>query len=962
MDPRNQRDDDDNNQHDDNEYDENQDNYEDGQDNEEYDQYQEDNDYNGQPGEVNGDNEEQEASEAVPNPVEDEPDDDFPEYANEHNKQLNQIIKEKRKLIKELQTKIEDVNERSKVLKDHLKNVRTELINTQQLIDDKNKEIETEDHLKQLNERQIGRLRAALRKLEEQEVGKQERLNDIQNQIFKCNEKMEQHKLEMNYNQEELEQWSLAAKQKEEDNLALEKYRRQDDIKVKELNLEIEKLTTMLTRKQNELDQEITETQAAQIELDKTAEEFKKHHEERHKLFQQWEDALQTISRREETINQEADKYAQIKMEIEASKNLLEEKKNFNESLKGENKRTELEIQSAERTNYQKKEVNKQKAETINNLSAEVEILKNQLSAFASDLQQKKNKASALHEELLRKKQRLNNAEKKFTVQKSKLLNADDLVKELIGKSKSAEDVLKDAEKSKSDLEREVRIKEDQLFKATQNLFKLREEEANLYGEIQGNMAACRNLQAHINKLSQEFQRQQELLYNAEYQIQLMERKVARARGEKTIEEKKELEEQIKKAEAEFEKKAAEHKTLSQALRRLDDDTRAIEKQLVSVEEEKAKLSSTIEELTLENDMFALDLSKIVKTKEETLVQHDVMKLEIKNIRDNLMKATYRVYNLENRKHQLEMSMQEREKEISVHKDVLKAEYKAAEEERHKIAVELSERLNKVKNLKIKYEALVQKKQSSDGIEDINEHSQAYYVIKAAQEREELQRKGDELNAKIIQSEKELKALDNTLNHLKNRNSDFRDGFLNKGRTDKDVEQKNALEQQMNAASENYFKKKKEFASKTRDYEEDLRRYNELQNRLTYITQRKNEAELQARKLAEELKEQEQKKGRAERTLNEKKKLLASKNKTLQEDSVESIQINLDIEKNLTKTLQSGIFILFTEYPELREVLEPMLKERNIPLPEKAPSAIDVASSHHSVSSRGSAASRGRLY
>lgn len=60
---------------------------------------------------------------------------------------------------------------------------------------------------------------------------------------------MEQHKLEMNFNQEELEQWSLAAKQKEEDNLALEKYRRQDEIKVKELNLEIEKLTVRLALK-----------------------------------------------------------------------------------------------------------------------------------------------------------------------------------------------------------------------------------------------------------------------------------------------------------------------------------------------------------------------------------------------------------------------------------------------------------------------------------------------------------------------------------------------------------------------------------------------------------------------------------------------------------------------------------------------------------------------------------------
>lgn len=34
-------------------------------------------------------------------------------------------------------------------------------------------------------------------------------------------------------------------------------------------------------------------------------------------------------------------------------------------------------------------------------------------------------------------------------------------------------------------------------------------------------------------------------------------------------------------------------------------------------------------------------------------------------------------------------------------------ENKAAEEERHKIAVELAERRNKVKNLKIKYESLV---------------------------------------------------------------------------------------------------------------------------------------------------------------------------------------------------------------------------------------------------------------
>jgi len=43
-------------------------------------------------------------------------------------------------------------------------------------------------------------------------------------------------------------------------------------------------------------------------------------------------------------------------------------------------------------------------------------------------------------------------------------------------------------------------------------------------------------------------------------------------------------------------------------------------------------------------------------------------------------------------------------------------------------------------------------------------------VIQAAQQREELQRKGDELDASIRKSEKEIKALANTLEHLKARN------------------------------------------------------------------------------------------------------------------------------------------------------------------------------------------------
>lgn len=145
------------------------------------------------------------------------------------------------------------------------------------------------------------------------------------------------------------------------------------------------------------------------------------------------------------------------------------------------------------------------------------------------------------------------------------------------------------------------------------------------------------------------------------------------------------------------------------------------------------------------------------------------------------------MYGLENRKYQLEMSMEEREKEIQVHKDILVSESKAAEEERHKVAVELMYRKRRVENLRIKYEGLTQKTKSSEG--DSGDHSQAYYVIKAAQEKEELQRYGDELDGKLRKCEKEIKALSNTLDHLKMRNKNYRDKFI-QGAEGADVEKK----------------------------------------------------------------------------------------------------------------------------------------------------------------------------
>ena len=90
---------------------------------------------------------------------------------------------------------------------------------------------------------------------------------------------------------------------------------------------------------------------------------------------------------------------------------------------------------------------------------------------------------------------------------------------------------------------------------------------------------------------------------------------------------------------------------------------------------------------------------------------------------------------------------------MELQREALRAGVRTAQEEVHRVTLELRERAARVERLQNKYDILAARMKAGDG----EQHSQAYYIIKAAQEREELQRTGDELDAAIVKADKEAR-------------------------------------------------------------------------------------------------------------------------------------------------------------------------------------------------------------
>ncbi|XP_048020536.1 coiled-coil domain-containing protein 39 [Megalobrama amblycephala] len=852
--------------------------------------------------------------------------------ANSENKALEEELKRKQKEQLNLENKLNKCKDVINALTEHLKNLKQELSHAQALCKAREKETESEEHFRALAEREAGRLKQEITELENQLKTLNEKKNEQENSIFKATQKLEELKSQLNWDQQTLEAWLQESAHKDEDTMAIIKYAKQDESRIRELTLNIEKLTLEANQKRKTLNSEITESVTAQIALDKTAESFRQAHIERQEMINQWENTIEQMRKRDQEIQQCAMLQAEVNQVIREKNDLIKERKDFMEREIENNKELERNIGTAERQALRLRQQLQEEERNHRRLQDEVEVLKGTLDRTATDVETTRSQLTSMKKNIQDKTAKVEEVKLHNAALKEKLQVVMEAV--LNGEEQAAqmEQLRKEQEQNIKDIDAQLLRQRELMFRKSQELQGLREKEKNVTAEICATRAALSNLNSRLSKLDQNFLQQQMIISNQDFQIQMLERKTLHLQGKVNTEEKKALEKRASDLAEALEEKKRTAATLNTQLKKLQDDIRCIKKDAEKSEAEKRDLTSKIQDMELFIDISEKDQKKFRLKKQDSMVEKGLLKMEVQRLRDLLYDKADGVLTLEKRRLQLQAAMKEREEEIRVHQEMLVKQVKLTEQERQGLSTAVNERMFKIDKMRKRYEILTVSMAAPEGEE---EKSQAYFIIKAAQEKEELQRQGDDLDAKIRKAEKEIHALENTLHVVNNCNTTYRKALTKVTDSSPAHQEKLKLDEQRRAAEDKYKFKKRQIRELQEDVESMSRTLEGLLQEEAVQNESVERTQAHVLSLNKDILSQEEKLNRAVKQCAKYTREIRSaqntKEKTFEERDIELRELR-DLNKSLNKLLLEAI----EENPDLASALQIRFMQAGLSLPSPA--------------------------
>ena len=851
----------------------------------------------------------------------------LPEFANAANKRLNEIINRYRKEIKVIQKEINEDSKILKILKDHKESVESQVETRDKMLTEMKKSNEIQKHTLELIKRQRGKIKFQKEKLIEEETNLKNRFNVIQNNISKANSKLDKYKLDTKYILEELENWALAAKEKEDDSANLNKYYQYDKYKINDLLVKIDILTNEVNELKENLQLEITDSIAANISLHKTTKQLKILHKERQDLLDELIKINNNMKIVSEEIKDNCDLYYKNKIDIEKDKEKLKKNIKIYDNSIQLNKDAEIKVKLEEQNINKLRQKLFENENNLNELNNDLRIKKGELISLGKELSNKHNSTKVLKDDLEKKNKKYQKAFKEYENKKKEIEDnkinfySEKEEKETIIKQNNL--LQKALKQTKEDLEKE----KNKLFEEGQNLFSLRDKESLLLKEIENGNNKKRILKSNIRKLENELIRQEDLYDGVNFKVNQLQKKIDWMKGKRPVEETNEISEKTEELENKISNLNNKLKDIENTIKLINEDIKNKDIEVRNNNNDKEKIINDIANLELENNKIEDDVNKIIKNKEELFFQQENLKGEIKKMYEKVKKEANDIFVNENKIIELKEDNLNKENEIKNHIEILNEEHKKVEDEKKDVLNKLNDKLNRGKELKLKYDEIINLRLKKNKNENSkNEfHSEAYYVIKQVQEKEELFKEKEDIENKIDQTKKEIKNLKSILSELGNKNYTLNNDF-------KQSKNNNKKEELIQIKEKENFEmtlQKKELDNLINTLKLNQEKIDNKNYEVEFFKQQINKYNQLMGKQVEEEKKKKEVFERSEKKYN---KILKDSKVNLEYSEI-GLEIEVNNEKLKNQFLKNTISYLSSDIPELK-----LFIEENNKLKEKRPS------------------------
>lgn len=278
-------------------------------------------------------------------------------------------------------------------------------------------------------------------------------------------------------------------------------------------------------------------------------------------------------------------------------------------------------------------------------------------------------------------------------------------------------------------------------------------------------------------KNDQELQRQTLNLYTIDLNISQTEQRIDRMQG-KTFDVDDECLTRLMELERVFEAKSKTFQALRSDIGGVEGDLKRLNGYFNQDQQDLDKLRGALKEKVLLCESGEKRIQAETLANQEKLVEENFLKLKVRHLEKMLRSQSEKIVNMQRFREDVEKTVGQRMRELKTQGQALAEKKKHLNDFRQKLKQELAEQSVKLEVLKKRHNLITDLLTRNDEGEVV---TGAQLKIRMAQEKQILLDTGNKLNAKVLQAEQDIKAMENTLRVVNYSNDTYRRNTLHSG-------------------------------------------------------------------------------------------------------------------------------------------------------------------------------------